>query len=219
MDAEVIILSNLDIFDIDFLNSDIHSNISGYKEYYDGKLYIKPPLDDVHKIIINYLKRIFLDKYDCYAYSVELLLMNTEQNVTAVRPDLAIYDDPIINSDKITTEAPSIVFEIITAYPNGKEGVFKPVIYSNIGVLEYWIIDTISLSVEVSDYHNDVGFSYKFASGCMKSLVFDNLCLNFEDIYKELVQKKLITPKPIERQPGIYAPKGSNFDPWKIINS
>lgn len=188
-----------------------------YKEYYKGKLAVKPTLDDIHLIIMRYLKKVFTNKYQCSVYDINMIITDNKKQVTSVRPDIAVYDSSIKNFSGITTKPPKIVFEIVTTKNNGDETVFKPNIYSDLGVLEYWLIDTFYLTIEISDFYNDEDFSYKFCSGCVKSLLFNNIFLNFEDIYKELVYRKLIIPKSMEDQVGFYAPKGSNFDPWKII--
>lgn len=186
-------------------------------EYHAGNPVSKHPFDEIHTIIVKDISRQLKNKFNCYLYSVELLIADKESPVTMIRPDLCLYSHAPKIFKGVTSEIPEIIFEITVDEHNGQETSFKSVFYKELGVKEYWIIDCCFQDVRISNNMTSDYMMYKL-NGASYSITFDDFRLDFTKSYETLVNKKLVSYKPLERQLGHYVNPNEKFDPWDWMN-
>jgi Uma2 family endonuclease len=86
-------------------------------------------------------------------YDIRLPVRNRKRDdevTTVVQPDLSVFCDPLKVEDRAAIGAPDLIVEVLSPGNNRYDLHDKYDIYQEAGVKEYWIVDPVKASVQVS---------------------------------------------------------------------
>ncbi|MCL2055334.1 MAG: Uma2 family endonuclease [Oscillospiraceae bacterium] len=176
-----------------------------WEEKLDGKIVLMSPRPVLnHNRVLTKISRLFgnyLEGKPCEVFSDGVDVKLTENDT--VIPDVMVVCDKSIIKDDVIQGAPSLIVEILSPSTAKRDKGYKKELYEKCGVLEYWIVDTASKSIEVyllknGRYILDEVYSvlpesilkkmtdeereavkYNF-----KTSLFDDLVISVEDIFR-----------------------------------
>lgn len=168
-------------------------------EYIDGKMYPMASVSTYHQYILDeilfefkmYLKS---KELNCEAFStIDVLDVKKDDNKKKhVIPDIVIACDMEKFIGGKYNGIPNLIVEIVSPSNSHMDFIKKRIAYEELGVKEYWIIDSrIGQVGEVvaykysQDYNNPL--EYK-RGDCIESDIFEGLRVNLKPIFEKVIK-------------------------------
>jgi len=156
----------------------------------NGSLIMSPSPSLKHQLIIGEIYKL-LDAFAKATNSLAVLspidIYLDEKNV--FQPDVLLVSEARkkILSNKGLEGAPDLVVEVLSVSNSKYDRYEKREIYHKFGVLEYWIIDPATNSVEVFDLKNEPNkpLIYLAQTGSFNSIYFEGLEVDLEGVFRE----------------------------------
>ena len=139
-------------------------------ELIDGKIYYMSSPSRIHQRISmsistdinNYIKA---NKGSCEVYAAPFAVyLNNKNNTNYFEPDISVICDPTKLDEKGCHGAPDWIIEIVSLGSATMDRYIKLLKYSDAGVKEYWIVDSVKEEVTV----------YKTEKKEMENYTFDD---------------------------------------------
>ncbi|MDR1205944.1 MAG: Uma2 family endonuclease [Peptococcaceae bacterium] len=139
--------------------------------------------EDVSAVLIGLFVH-FLRGKTCRVYgsNAGLFLWDNEFRI----PDMFVVCDPGKISDNKCVGSPDLVVEIITKWSKNEDIIRKRESYRRAGINEFWIVDLVSKSVVVENFH--LGVVKRFDLGeRVRSWKFESLDFDLYEIFEGIM--------------------------------
>lgn len=140
---------------------DIYSLPDGKRaELIDGQLYAMAPPSRMHQKLSYHLSRIIGDYIisqdgSCEVYPAPFAVFLNADEETYIEPDISVICDKNKLSDRGCEGAPDFIVEVVSPSSRKMDYSTKNALYSEAGVLEYWIVDPVKERTTVYRYEED----------------------------------------------------------------
>lgn len=158
-------------------------------ELIGGQFYDMAPPSRVHQKISGGLYRIIsnfiLDHNGtCEVYAAPFAVNLDAEDKDWVEPDISVICDPSKLDDRGCNGAPDLVIEIVSPSSRKRDYFRKNTLYSESGVLEYWIVDPDRQRTTIYRYqHDDVPVIVPFTEEARVG-IFPGLTITIADLLK-----------------------------------
>ena len=149
-------------------------------ELIDGKIYYMAPPSrthqqiswKLHQAIGNYIGR---KGGQCEVYAAPFAVFLSEDDINYIEPDISVICDKEKLSERGCEGAPDFVIEVVSPSSRKMDYTMKTSLYSEAGVREYWIVDSLKRRTTVYRFEEDVApivfpFEADIAVGIYKNL-------------------------------------------------
>ena len=162
---------------------DIYALPNGQRaELIDGHIYDMAPPMRIHQKLISELV-VTISQYiknhggKCEVYPAPFAVFLNKDEQNYVEPDISVICDKNKLDDKGCNGAPDWIIEIISPSTQQIDYGIKLFKYRTAGVREYWIVNPITLIVNVFDFENEKGtYQYHFDDN-IPVCIFKNLAV------------------------------------------
>lgn len=162
-------------------------------EYMYGEVFLQASPTTSHQRILGeifYEFRNFFKGKPCEPFISPFdVVFKNESGTHKVQPDAIVICDKSGLNEKNYTGVPTLVVEVLSSSTASRDLIKKMNLYMEFGVKEYWIVSPKNNSVQVfvleDGLYNEPQM-YK-ETGIVKSVIFDGMELNMEDIFNENV--------------------------------
>lgn len=158
-------------------------------ELIDGKFYDMAPPSRIHQELISEFTQL-LGTYikahggACKVYPAPFAVNLDSEDKDWVEPDLSVICDSSKLDDRGCNGAPDLVIEIVSPSSRKMDYFRKNALYSESGVLEYWIVDPDRERTTIYRYqHDDVPVIVPFTEDARVG-IFPGLTINISDLLK-----------------------------------
>lgn len=169
---------------------DIYNLPDGQRaELIDGQIYDMAPPSFIHQKLISKFTKIIGNHIDTKGGSCEVLpapfaVFLNKDDKTYVEPDVSVICDKDKLTDKGCSGAPDFIIEIVSPGSRKMDYIIKNALYSESGVLEYWIVDPEKKRTTIYRYEEDaapivIPFDYFITVG-----IYGDLQINISDLLK-----------------------------------
>lgn len=149
--------------------NDIYALPDGERaELIDGQIYNMAPPARIHQKLIAELT-LSIGQYikskggTCDIYPAPFAVFLNEDNRNYVEPDISVICDKNKLDEKGCNGAPDWIIEIASPSTSSLDYGIKLFKYRTAGVREYWIINPVTLTVNVYDFESEKGtYQYNF---------------------------------------------------------
>lgn len=158
-------------------------------ELIDGQLYAMAPPTFIHQKLSFALSRKIADYVDsnggrCEVVPAPFAVNLNADDETYVEPDISVICDKNKITDKGCVGAPDFIVEVVSPSSRKMDYSTKNALYSDAGVREYWIVDSLKERTTVYQYENDaaptiIPFSSDIAVG-----IYKGLSINISELLK-----------------------------------
>ena len=155
-------------------------------ELIDGQLYDMAPPGRIHQELISEFTQL-LGSYiksqggACKVYPAPFAVNLDANDKDWVEPDISVICDQSKLDDRGCKGAPDMVIEIVSPSSRKMDYFRKNALYSESGVLEYWIVDPEKNRIMVYSFESDDTAEYTF-SEAVKAGIYDDLEIDFSSI-------------------------------------
>lgn len=130
-------------------------------ELIDGQLYDMAPPGFVHQKLVSELARTIGNYVEANGGGCEVILAPFAVNLNAdgrkwVEPDISVICDKEKLSERGCEGAPDFIIEVVSPSSRKMDYTKKTALYSEAGVREYWIVDSLKRSTTVYRFEEDV---------------------------------------------------------------
>lgn len=141
-------LQRMSLEEFEAMEKESHLNY----ELIDGAVMMSPSPSREHQLISG---NIFIMLNQCLkdSHCRPIYELDVKYDNNVFKPDIMIF----CNDD---SEIPEIIFEILSPSTRQKDILIKPLWYQEMGVKEYWIIDSKVKTVTVHDFINQTAETY-----------------------------------------------------------
>mgnify|MGYP003094061938 FL=1 len=158
-------------------------------ELIDGQLYDMAPPSRMHQKLISQFTLV-LGQYirdhhgTCEVYPAPFAVNLDAEDKDWVEPDISVICDTSKLDDRGCNGAPDLVVEVVSPSSRKMDYFRKNALYSESGVLEYWIVDPDRKRTTIYRYqHDDVPVIVPFAEEAHVG-IFPGLAINIADLLK-----------------------------------
>ena len=158
-------------------------------ELIDGQLYDMAPPSRMHQKLISQFTLV-LGQYirdhhgTCEVYPAPFAVNLDAEDKDWVEPDISVICDTSKLDDRGCNGAPDLVVEVVSPSSRKMDYFRKNALYSESGVLEYWIVDPDRKRTTIYRYqHDDVPVIVPFAEEARVG-IFPGLTINVADLLK-----------------------------------
>ena len=158
-------------------------------ELIDGQLYDMAPPGRIHQELISEFTQL-LGSYikshggACKVYPAPFAVNLDADDKDWVEPDVSVVCDLSKLDDRGCNGAPDLVVEVVSPSSRKMDYFRKNALYSESGVLEYWIVDPDRERTTIYRYqHDDVPVIVPFAEEARVG-IFSGLTINVADLLK-----------------------------------
>lgn len=130
-------------------------------ELIDGQFYDMAPPGFVHQKLVSKLTRSIGNYIEKNGSSCEVIPAPFAVNLNAdeekwVEPDISVICDKSKLTERGCQGAPDFVIEVVSPSSRKMDYIMKMVLYSDAGVREYWIVDSVKRRTTVYRFEEDV---------------------------------------------------------------
>ena len=158
-------------------------------ELIHGQLYDMAPPSRMHQKLISQFTLV-LGQYirdhhgTCEVYPAPFAVNLDAEDKDWVEPDISVICDTSKLDDRGCNGAPDLVVEVVSPSSRKMDYFRKNALYSESGVLEYWIVDPDRKRTTIYRYqHDDVPVIVPFAEEAHVG-IFPGLAINIADLLK-----------------------------------
>lgn len=140
---------------------DIYALPDGQRaELIDGRIYNMAPPARIHQKLITELvsalhQHIRDNNGDCEVYPAPFAVFLNADDKNYVEPDISVICDQSKLTDKGCNGAPDWIIEIVSPSSKRMDYLIKLFKYRNVGVKEYWIVDSEKNRITVYNFVHD----------------------------------------------------------------
>ena len=176
-------------------------------ESIDGVIYNLASASRNHNRVVDNIKMIFdnyLRSHKCQAHRELNVFFNNKDHVI---PDVIVVCNQDIDKPDGVHGAPDLIVEVLSPSTEIRDRRHKMKLYERNGVKEYWLVNTLSLSIEVyllTDNKFELSMVYRvfpdYEIGLMtdrdkeenlfyefKTSIFSDLVINIKDVFDRLI--------------------------------
>lgn len=129
-------------------------------ELIDGQIYYMAPPSRMHQEISMFLSYSITDYIkqkhgSCKVYAAPFAVFLNKDDINYVEPDISVICDPSKLDDKGCHGAPDWIIEIVSPSSQRMDYLTKLLKYKTAGVREYWIVNPVTKTVNVFDFHSE----------------------------------------------------------------
>ena len=129
-------------------------------ELIDGQIYYMAPPSRTHQRIVSKLNQVISNYIDqkkglCEVYPAPFAVFLNKDDINYVEPDISVICDPSKLDDKDCRGAPDWIIEIVSPSSQHMDYLTKLLKYKIAGVREYWIVNPVTRTVNVLDFHSE----------------------------------------------------------------
>ena len=159
-------------------------------ELIGGKLYAMAPPKRVHQELIAQFTKIFGNYIDakhgnCKIYPAPFAVNLNESDETWVEPDISIICDKTKLTEKGCLGAPDFIIEIVSPSSRYMDYSIKNALYSNAGVREYWIVDTMKKRTTIYHYEEDAAPTILPFDKTITVGIYNDLTINIAELLEQ----------------------------------
>lgn len=144
-----------------YMIEDIYNLPEGTRaELIDGQIYYMAPPSRMHQEISMFLSYSITDYIkqkhgSCKVYAAPFAVFLNKDDINYVEPDISVICDPSKLDDKGCHGAPDWIIEIVSPSSQRMDYLTKLLKYKTAGVREYWIVNPVTKTVNVFDFHSE----------------------------------------------------------------
>lgn len=158
-------------------------------ELIGGRIYMMAPPNRIHQKLTFALARKLADYIEtkhgsCEVYPAPFAVFLNADNSTYVEPDISVICDKNKLTDSGCNGAPDFIIEVVSPGSRRMDYVVKNALYSDAGVIEYWIVDPQTERTMIYHYGEDVTPMIIPFSQPVQSGIYDDLQITIAELLK-----------------------------------
>lgn len=167
---------------------DIYALPDGQRaELIDGQMYMMAPPSTRHQKLVMELSAV-IHRYikshggNCEVFPAPFAVFLNEDERNYVEPDISVVCDKNKLNDKGCNGAPDWVIEITSPSDSQRDYGIKLFKYRAAGVREYWIVNPMTLTVNVYDFEHGIGTNQYIFDNDIPVCIYDDLSIRISDL-------------------------------------
>lgn len=159
-------------------------------EFIDGFIFSQASPSTEHQRVLTNLSTefgIYFKNKQCKHFIAPYdIILKSGLDTNKIQPDISVICDKSGFTENNYVGVPSIIVEVLSPSTASRDYTIKMNLYMRAGVKEYWVVSPKNKAIQIFNLQDGVyGEPLNYGMGdILKSIIFPDLGINIEDIFK-----------------------------------